>query len=202
MKGNKHTQRGYKNISLLHLQMPIMHLITHPDHSYTTVLDVYTESGIAVKVDETTTAEGRIITTTTGLYFKIMFNNNNNNSSNDIDNNNKNQLLLHELTIDEIRKIPWKLLKYGQTYARTWVSIVFDDPISLSDRVTETRILHLMHQSLNPLTMLQARLRRRLAYEKAIPRRIAVAMGLHARLGNTCLIRLLDPEIIARMLLV
>ena len=161
-----------------------MHLMTHPNF-YTTVLDVYTEFGIAVKVDETTTAEGRIITTATGMYSKIMYN--------DFPKDNQ----LHVLTVDEISKIPWKLLKYGQTYAHGRVSIVFDDPIILSDRVKDIRILHLMHQGFNTLTMLQARIRRRLAYEIAVPRRIAVVMGLHARLGRECLLYLLDPEIIA-----
>ena len=158
--------------------MPIRRLPTHPDF-LTTVLEVYTESGVAVKVEET--MEGTRIS---GNLYSVLY------------------TTTKENTTEEKRNIPWTMLRYGQTYARKFVSIVFDAPVSLSDSVRETRVLHLMHRGTSDLTMLQARLRR-LAYESAFSRRIAVAMGLHVRLGSDpkCLLHLLDADSINMIVL-
>jgi hypothetical protein len=166
--------------------MPIRRLPTHPDFS-TTVLEVYTESGVAVKVEET--MEGTRIS---GDLYSVLYTTTKENTTEEKRN----------LTTEEKRNIPWTMLRYGQTYARKFVSIVFDAPVSLSDSVRETRVLHLMHRGTSDLTMLQARLRR-LAYESAFSRRIAVAMGLHVRLGSDpkCLLHLLDADSINMIVL-
>lgn len=161
------------------LQMPIRRLPTHPDFS-TTALEVYTESGVAVKVEET--MEGTRISS--DLY-SVLYTT-----------TKENQPSHTPLTTEEKRNIPWAMLRYGQTYARKFVSIVFEAPVSLSDSVTEIRVLHLMHRGTSDLSILQASLRR-LANESAISNRIAVAMGMHVRLGGGphCLLHLLDSDL-------
>ena len=87
-------------------------------------------------------------------------------------------------------------------HTRVNLSALCLTPVSLSDSVRETRVLHLMHRGTSDLTMLQARLRRQ-AYESAFSRRIAVAMGLHVRLGSDpkCLLHLLDADSINMIVL-
>ena len=106
------------------------------------------------------------------------------------------------LTPAEYNAINWNSTALVFIYANDFLACVFTNSMHLSDRLPAvSRVYFSKHATHNTLVArLQARLRQSVAltlYNRAVDRRTAVAMALHARLGGDSGLRLLGQDLMA-----
>jgi hypothetical protein len=142
------------------------------------MVSLYLKLGVAVKVvyDKDDRLVERV------LFSQLMF-------------MNPSDGVLHKLTHEEIKRIPWRFTmntKTGEHPTKTGehLSIVFAHPFTLSERVTEINEIHLLPRKTSPVKLLQAAIRRKLVVNNAAMvlqrsvRRLVFKLKFNKRLPN------------------